>query len=75
VIGEKVTGNVPVLDAGEEIDIIFRPGHFIFQNADGQSPIGIGFVTLIATAKTSTDTAEITLDMFLIGPIMFFNSD
>jgi hypothetical protein len=72
IFGDGERGTIPVLDAGEEISFIFRPGHFIFQNADGQSPIGFGIVTLMATAKTSTVTAELTEDIFLIGPIIYF---
>ena len=72
VFGDGVNGNIPILDAGEEIHIFLRPGHFILQNADGQSPIGIGRITLMAKAKTSTETLEITEDEFLIGPIIYF---
>ena len=72
IFGDGVQGNIPMLDAGEETHIFLRPGHFILQNADGQSPIGIGRITLMATAKTSTDTLEITEDEFLIGPIIYF---
>jgi hypothetical protein len=72
VFGDGVQGNIPMLDAGEETHIFLRPGHFILQNAEGQSPIGIGGITLMATAKTSTDTLEITEDEFLIGPIIYF---
>jgi hypothetical protein len=72
VFGDGVHGNIPTLDPGEETHIFLRPGHFILQNADGQSPIGVGGITLMATAKTSTDTLEITEDEFLIGPIIYF---
>jgi hypothetical protein len=72
IFGDGVQGNIPMLDAGEETHIFLRPGHFILQNADGQSPIGVGRITLMATAKTSTDTLEITEDEFLIGPIIYF---
>ena len=72
VFGDGITGRIPVLEPGEEATILLKPGHFILNHADGQSPIGLGFVTLMATAETSTDTAEITEDVFLIGPIIFF---
>jgi hypothetical protein len=72
IFGDGIHGNIPTIDAGEETHIILRPGHFILQNANGQSPIGVGVVTLMATAKTSTDTLEITEDVFLIGPIIYF---
>jgi hypothetical protein len=72
VFGDGINGRIPVLEPGEEATILLRPGHFILHHADGQSPIGLGFVTLMATAETSTDTAEITEDVFLIGPIIFF---
>ena len=72
IFGDGERGNIPVLDVGEEISFIFRPGHFIFQHADGQSHIGFGIVTLMATAKSSTVTAELTEDVYLIGPIIYF---
>jgi hypothetical protein len=72
IFGDGLHGNIPMIDAGEETYILLRPGHFILQNADGQSPIGLGSITLMATAKTSTDTLEITEDVFLIGPIIYF---
>ena len=72
VFGDGLHGNIPMLDAGQETYILLRPGHFILQNADGQSPIGIGSITLMATAKTSTDTLETTEDVLLIGPIIYF---
>ena len=72
VFGDGLHGTIPMLDAGEETHIFFRPGHFILRNADGQSPIGLGGITLMATAKTSTDTLEITEDVLLIGPIIYF---
>jgi len=64
IFGDGVQGNIPMLDAGEEAHIFLRPGHFILQNADGQSPIGVGSITLMATAKTSTGTLEIIEDEF-----------
>jgi hypothetical protein len=72
IFGDGIRGTRPVLNESEEINIIFRPGNFILKNADGQSPIGLGRVTLMATAKTSTDIAETTEDIFLIGPIILF---
>ncbi|PNX50977.1 MAG: hypothetical protein BV456_04875 [Thermoplasmata archaeon M8B2D] len=72
IFGDGIRGTIPVLNESEEINIIFRPGNFILKNADGQSPIGIGRVTLMATAQTSTDIAETTEDIFLIGPIILF---
>ena len=72
IFGDGLHGNIPMLDAGKETYIFLRPGHFILQNADGQSPIGIGGITLMATAKTSIDTLETTEDVFLIGPIIYF---
>jgi hypothetical protein len=72
VFGDGVHGRIPTLDPGEETHIFLRPGHFILQNSDGQSPIGVGSITLMATAKTSTETLEITEDEFLIGPIIYF---
>lgn len=72
IFGDGEHGNIPTLDAVEEAYILLRPGHFIFRNADGQSPIGIGSITLTATAETSTVTLEINKDVFLIGPIIYF---
>lgn len=72
IFGDGERGTIPMLDAGEETHIFLRPGYFMLQNADGQSPMGIGSITLMATAKTSTDTLEITEDVFLIGPIIYF---
>ena len=72
IFGDGIQGNIPTIDAGEETHILLRPGHFILRNADGQSPIGLGIITLMATAETPTDTAEVTEDVFLIGPIIYF---
>ena len=72
IFGDGVTGRIPVLDTGEEISIILRPVPVIFQDADGQSPLGFGSITLMATAKTSSDTMEATKDTFLIGPFLLF---
>ena len=73
VFGDGINGRIPELVPLEEAEILLKPGHFILDHADGQSPIGLGFVTLMATAETSTDTAEITEDAFLLGPIILFN--
>lgn len=72
IFGDGERGKIPVLDSGEEIDIILRPVPFIFQDADGNSPIGFGSITLMATARTSTDIMELTEDKFLIGPFLLF---
>lgn len=73
--GDGITGRIPVLDSGQEFDIILRPAHFLLNNADGQSPIGFGSVNLMATARTSTDTAETTENTFIIGPFLLFIYD
>ena len=73
--GDGITGRIPVLEPDEEAVIILKPGHFLLHHADGQSPIGLGFVTLMATAETSSVTVEVTENVFLIGPIIFFISE
>jgi hypothetical protein len=72
IFGDGIRGTRPVLNPGEEANIVFKPANFILKNADGQSPIGFGFVRLMATAQTSTDTAETIEEIVLIGPIILF---
>jgi hypothetical protein len=72
IFGDGERGRIPVLNPGEEVDIILRPIPVIFQDSFGQSPIGFGSITLITTAQTSTDILELTEDKLLIGPLFIF---
>jgi hypothetical protein len=72
IFGDGERGRIPVLNPGEEVDIILRPIPIIFQDSYGQSPIGLGSINLITTAQTSTDTMEISEEKILIGPLFLF---
>ena len=72
IFGDGERGRIPILNPQEEIDIILRPIPIIFRDAEGQSPIGFGNITLMAPAKTSTDIMELTENKLLIGPFFLF---
>lgn len=72
VFGDGARGRIPIIYPGEEVEIILRPLSFLFRDANGNSPIGFGNITLKSTATNSTDAMEISEDKFLIGPIILF---
>jgi len=72
VFGDGARGRIPIIYPGEEVEIILRPLSFLFRDANGNSPIGFGNITLKSTATNSTDTMEISEGKFLIGPIILF---
>ena len=72
IFGDGERGRIPVLNPGEKVDIILRPIPVIFQDSYGQSPVGLGSITLITTAQTSADILELAEDKLLIGPLFIF---
>jgi len=74
----KQGGRLPIsLHPMDETTVILRPAPRLFPDTEGQSPIGIGVitmeVTLQATVGSTIDSASVTSNAFLLGPIILTN--
>jgi hypothetical protein len=78
IFGDGEHGSIPTsMRPEDDIRVILRPAPGIFPDADGQSPIGIGLITMTATAQgtigSTLESDSTTADAFLLGPFILMN--
>ena len=78
IFGDGEHGNIPTSMAAEDVlTLIIYPAPGLFPDADGQSPIGVGAITMTAMVQGtvgSTLTGESTTkNAFLLGPFILMS--
>ena len=74
VFGDGEHGRIPTMLPNDEIMLLLKPAPGISPDSDGQSPIGLGAITMTVTAQGSVgstiERGDTAADAFLLGPFI-----
>ena len=77
VFGDGEHGRIPTMLPNDEIVLLLKPAPGISPDSDGQSPIGLGAITMTVTAQGSVGSTiargDTSADALLLGPFILMN--